>query len=57
MLLSPKPGIIYGPVTSRRLGFSLGINLLPPAIKSWLAVACLVANAPPRFACYCGQLA
>jgi wyosine [tRNA(Phe)-imidazoG37] synthetase (radical SAM superfamily) len=33
MLLSPKPGIIYGPVASRRLGFSLGINLLPPREK------------------------
>lgn len=33
MLLSPKPGIIYGPVASRRLGFSLGINLLPPRKK------------------------
>jgi wyosine [tRNA(Phe)-imidazoG37] synthetase (radical SAM superfamily) len=33
MLLSPKPGIIYGPVHSRRLGLSLGINLLPPREK------------------------
>jgi wyosine [tRNA(Phe)-imidazoG37] synthetase (radical SAM superfamily) len=33
MLLTPKPGIIYGPVASRRLGFSLGINLLPPLEK------------------------
>jgi wyosine [tRNA(Phe)-imidazoG37] synthetase (radical SAM superfamily) len=33
MLLAPKPGIIYGPVASRRLGFSLGINLLPPREK------------------------
>ena len=29
MLLAPKSGIIYGPVQSRRLGLSLGINLLP----------------------------
>ncbi|TAJ99858.1 radical SAM protein [bacterium] len=28
-----QPGIIYGPVPSRRLGLSLGINLLPPAYK------------------------
>lgn len=34
MLLSPKAGIIYGPVASRRLGFSLGINLLPPGTKN-----------------------
>ena len=34
MLLSPKSGIIYGPVASRRLGFSLGINLLPPDKKN-----------------------
>lgn len=33
MLLMPKPGIIYGPVNSRRLGASLGINLLPTATK------------------------
>jgi wyosine [tRNA(Phe)-imidazoG37] synthetase (radical SAM superfamily) len=29
MLLAPKAGIIYGPVPSRRLGRSLGINILP----------------------------
>ena len=29
MLLEPKTGIIYGPVRSRRLGRSLGINILP----------------------------
>jgi wyosine [tRNA(Phe)-imidazoG37] synthetase (radical SAM superfamily) len=34
MLLSPKPGVIYGPVASRRLGYSLGINLLPPSKKN-----------------------
>ncbi len=33
MLLTPKPGIIYGPVNSRRLGRSLGINVLPAAHK------------------------
>jgi wyosine [tRNA(Phe)-imidazoG37] synthetase (radical SAM superfamily) len=33
MLLTPKPGVIYGPVSSRRLGRSLGINLLPPNEK------------------------
>jgi wyosine [tRNA(Phe)-imidazoG37] synthetase (radical SAM superfamily) len=33
MLLTPKPGIIYGPVNSRRLGRSLGINVLPPSHK------------------------
>jgi wyosine [tRNA(Phe)-imidazoG37] synthetase (radical SAM superfamily) len=33
MLLSLQKGIIYGPVKSRRLGDSLGINLLPDAIK------------------------
>jgi wyosine [tRNA(Phe)-imidazoG37] synthetase (radical SAM superfamily) len=31
--LRPKDGIIYGPVTSRRLGLSLGINILPPRRK------------------------
>ena len=34
MLLVPKSGIIYGPVRSRRLGRSLGINLLPPSRKT-----------------------
>jgi len=33
MLLQPKAGIIYGPVPSRRLGFSLGINVLPTKRK------------------------
>lgn len=32
--MSPKAGIIYGPVASRRLGFSLGINLLPVRKKN-----------------------
>ena len=31
--LSLQPGIIYGPVQSRRLGRSLGINLLPADYK------------------------
>jgi len=34
MLLNCKPGIIYGPVNSRRLGLSLGVNLLPPGVKT-----------------------
>jgi wyosine [tRNA(Phe)-imidazoG37] synthetase (radical SAM superfamily) len=33
MLLEPKTGIIYGPVHSRRLGRSLGINILPAKKK------------------------
>jgi wyosine [tRNA(Phe)-imidazoG37] synthetase (radical SAM superfamily) len=33
MLLSLKPGIIYGPVRSRRLGHSLGVNLMPGTYK------------------------
>jgi wyosine [tRNA(Phe)-imidazoG37] synthetase (radical SAM superfamily) len=32
-MLPLKQGIIYGPVTSRRLGRSLGINLLPSCAK------------------------
>jgi wyosine [tRNA(Phe)-imidazoG37] synthetase (radical SAM superfamily) len=31
--LELKKGIIYGPIKSRRLGSSLGINLLPWAYK------------------------
>jgi wyosine [tRNA(Phe)-imidazoG37] synthetase (radical SAM superfamily) len=33
MLLSPQSGITYGPVRSRRLGRSLGINILPAGRK------------------------
>jgi wyosine [tRNA(Phe)-imidazoG37] synthetase (radical SAM superfamily) len=33
MTLELKRGITYGPVSSRRLGRSLGINLLPPHLK------------------------
>lgn len=33
MLLCLQKGIVYGPVMSRRLGRSLGINLLPPERK------------------------
>jgi wyosine [tRNA(Phe)-imidazoG37] synthetase (radical SAM superfamily) len=33
MLLSLQKGITYGPVRSRRLGYSLGINLLPSDTK------------------------
>src|SRR3972149_2461780 len=31
--MSPQNGIVYGPVRSRRLGVSLGINLLPTRYK------------------------
>jgi hypothetical protein len=34
--VSLQPGIIYGPVQSRRLGRSLGINLLPAEYKTLL---------------------
>ena len=33
MLLPPQTGVVYGPVRSRRLGVSLGINALPPRGK------------------------
>ncbi|MFW6129260.1 MAG: radical SAM protein [Candidatus Aminicenantaceae bacterium] len=33
MLLKLQENIIYGPIQSRRLGSSLGINILPPNIK------------------------
>ena len=33
MSLAPLDGVIYGPVRSRRLGASLGINLLPAGTK------------------------
>ena len=34
MLLELKDSIIYGPVRSRRIGISLGVNILPPGIKT-----------------------
>ena len=33
MALPPLDHIVYGPVRSRRLGVSLGVNLLPPGFK------------------------
>ncbi|UCE42004.1 MAG: radical SAM protein [Candidatus Aminicenantes bacterium] len=56
MLLEPKAGIIYGPVRSRRLGRSLGINILPAKTKAcpfdcvycqygW--TACYTSTIPP----------
>jgi wyosine [tRNA(Phe)-imidazoG37] synthetase (radical SAM superfamily) len=33
MVLHPQRGVIYGPVRSRRLGASLGINVLPAGVK------------------------
>jgi wyosine [tRNA(Phe)-imidazoG37] synthetase (radical SAM superfamily) len=39
-VLPLKNGITYGPVNSRRLGRSLGINLLPPGRK-WCTFDCL----------------
>jgi wyosine [tRNA(Phe)-imidazoG37] synthetase (radical SAM superfamily) len=33
MPLPPLEHVVYGPVRSRRLGRSLGINLLPPGLK------------------------
>jgi wyosine [tRNA(Phe)-imidazoG37] synthetase (radical SAM superfamily) len=60
MLLEPKRGITYGPVRSRRLGRSLGINVLPAARKlcnfdcrycqyGWTDRALLAAATPDCF--------
>ncbi len=40
MLLELQGNIIYGPVRSRRLGASLGINILPTG-KKWCSINCL----------------
>jgi wyosine [tRNA(Phe)-imidazoG37] synthetase (radical SAM superfamily) len=40
MLLGLKTEIIYGPVDSRRLGPSLGLNILPPGHK-WCSLDCV----------------
>ncbi len=37
-------GIVYGPVPSRRLGRSLGINHIPPKICSYACVYCQLGN-------------
>lgn len=44
-----RRGIIYGPVSSRRLGLSLGINVLPWGTKTctFNCVYCEVGSAPP----------
>ena len=44
----PAPGITYGPVQSRRLGRSLGINLSPPGccVCSFACVYCEIERGP-----------
>jgi wyosine [tRNA(Phe)-imidazoG37] synthetase (radical SAM superfamily) len=60
MLLPPQSGITYGPVRSRRLGRSLGVNILPAGRKvcnfdcrycqyGWTDPALLAATAPSDF--------
>jgi wyosine [tRNA(Phe)-imidazoG37] synthetase (radical SAM superfamily) len=39
-----EKSVIYGPVPSRRLGHSLGINNIPPKICSYSCVYCQVGN-------------
>jgi len=48
-VLELQKGIIYGPVNSRRLGRSLGINLLPPSRKlcTFDCVYCQYGRAAP----------
>ena len=36
--------IVYGPVPSRRLGYSLGINNIPPKICSYSCLYCQLGN-------------
>jgi len=36
--------VVYGPVPSRRLGFSLGVNNIPPKICSYSCVYCQLGN-------------
>jgi len=40
--------ITYGPVPSRRLGHSLGINNIPPKICSYSCVYCQLGNTPNK---------
>jgi wyosine [tRNA(Phe)-imidazoG37] synthetase (radical SAM superfamily) len=50
MLLALQPGIIYGPVRSRRLGRSLGVNVLPAQRKvcSFDCLYCQYGRAAPK---------
>ncbi len=50
MLLPVQPAIVYGPVRSRRLGRSLGINLLPTSAKACTfdCVYCQYGWTPPQ---------
>jgi len=48
-VLEPKVSLAYGPVPSRRLGRSVGINNIPPKICSYGCVYCQVGATPrPR---------
>jgi len=38
--------IVYGPVPSRRLGHSLGVNNIPPKVCSYSCVYCQLGNTP-----------
>jgi wyosine [tRNA(Phe)-imidazoG37] synthetase (radical SAM superfamily) len=60
MLLSPQNGITYGPVRSRRLGRSLGVNILPAGRKvcnfdcrycqyGWTDRASVMAMTPAKY--------
>jgi len=40
--------VVYGPVPSRRLGHSLGINNIPPKICSYSCVYCQLGNTPNK---------
>ncbi|MDF1513302.1 MAG: radical SAM protein [Anaerolineae bacterium] len=50
MVLPLETGIIYGPLTSRRLGLSLGINLLPATVKvcNFDCLYCHYGLTPPQ---------
>lgn len=41
-----KPSHIYGPVPSRRLGFSLGVDLVPAKICSYDCIYCQIGSTP-----------
>lgn len=42
--MNPTPSIIFGPVPSRRLGRSLGINNIPPKICSYSCIYCQLGS-------------
>lgn len=44
MTIETTPGLVFGPVPSRRLGRSLGVNNIPPKVCSYSCVYCQLGS-------------